>query len=117
MDADIIRASMIACKRQAEANGGWGFWNGPLAGKGMTYVGARELKDTNMTYTGAREVMEYKEGYITPIEVGVLLGQMRSMFPEQADRIYNYIEMLHDLLEEADGEDAFGTQGWRYRYE
>jgi len=61
--------------------------------------------------------MNKDEAYLSPIEAGVLLGQMRRSFPENVDRIFNYIALLHDLLEEADGEDTFGTEGWRHRYE
>lgn len=34
---------------------------------------------------------------------------------EDIDTLLEHIEALEELLDEGDGEDAFGTEGWRRR--
>lgn len=34
---------------------------------------------------------------------------------EDVNKLFQHIDALEDLLDEADDEDFFGTQGWRYR--
>lgn len=35
---------------------------------------------------------------------------------EDVSRVFEYIELLEVKLDEADCEDTFGTQGWRYYF-
>jgi hypothetical protein len=57
------------------------------------------------------------DGYVSPLQLGIALGELKHENTDSIELIVKYIEFMHSLLDEADGEDAFGTEGWRHRFE
>jgi len=65
-----------------------------------------------------------EEDYIVPVELGIILGKIQAVsatrtsdYLKDVQKLLKYVKLLHSLLDEADGEDAFGTEGWRHRCE
>lgn len=54
---------------------------------------------------------------LTERELGIIQGKAESGQIKVSDvsALLDHIDALHELLDEGDGDDAFGTEGWRHR--
>ncbi len=56
-------------------------------------------------------------GALTNVQVAIIKGRLSVGQATQEDvaNLVAHIEALEELMNEADGDDAFGTEGWRHR--
>jgi len=54
---------------------------------------------------------------ITEKEINIIRGKnlVNKATQEDIDKLFKYIDALEEFLDEGDGDDLFGTEGWRHK--
>lgn len=53
-----------------------------------------------------------KDDFLNMVRGKAMVGHAT---PDEILAVFGHLDALEDLLDEADGDDAFGTEGWRHR--
>ena len=62
-------------------------------------------------------ILDIDDKDYSDVNIGRIIGRMQTGTTTQldAETLFSYIRQLWELLDEADQDDFYGTEGWRHR--